>query len=113
MDLESFYMKKYIVYASNEAQAPEYMRAGNSLMTIRNVKKQNIEFSPVIQGDWPTAEDLGLDQSQFNAFYAGLTKDFSIIQGPPGTGKAYLGNFKFKKINNSMDQNVLFLNFTM
>ena len=40
---------------------------------------------------WPSAEDLGLDDSQFRALQMALTKEFAVIQGPPGTGKTYIG----------------------
>ncbi|XP_067656401.1 NFX1-type zinc finger-containing protein 1-like [Haliotis asinina] len=40
---------------------------------------------------WPNAEDLGLNDSQYKAYKAALTEEFSIIQGPPGTGKTYVG----------------------
>jgi len=92
MDLEGCSMSKYIVYASNEVQAPLYMRTGTTLITLNDVRNRSMEFSPLIENDWPTAKLLGLDDSQFKAFRAGLTKEFSIIQGPPGTGKTYLGD---------------------
>nr|KAG5685909.1 hypothetical protein BaRGS_005418 [Batillaria attramentaria] len=41
--------------------------------------------------DWPTFEELKLDDSQYNALHNALTREFAIIQGPPGTGKTYLG----------------------
>ena len=40
---------------------------------------------------WPSAKDLELDDSQFNALQLALTKEFAVIQGPPGTGKTYIG----------------------
>ena len=40
---------------------------------------------------WPSAKDLELDESQFNALQLALTKEFAVIQGPPGTGKTYIG----------------------
>lgn len=58
---------------------------------------------------WPNSSDFGLDESQFDALKAALTKQFTIIQGPPGllslsllkcltnpniltgTGKTYVG----------------------
>lgn len=33
---------------------------------------------------WPDADDMGLDDSQYRALKAALTKQISIIQGPPG-----------------------------
>jgi len=41
--------------------------------------------------NWPTAEQLGLDNSQCNALKSALTTEFSLIQGPPGTGKTFIG----------------------
>jgi len=40
---------------------------------------------------WPSAKDLGLDESQFKALQLALTKEFAVIQGPPGTGKTHIG----------------------
>ena len=39
----------------------------------------------------PEPEDLSLDASQANAFYAALSQKLTVIQGPPGTGKTYVG----------------------
>lgn len=33
---------------------------------------------------WPSRDDFSLDESQFSALKAALTKQFVIIQGPPG-----------------------------
>ena len=40
---------------------------------------------------WPSAKDLELDDSQFDALQLALTKEFAVVQGPPGTGKTYIG----------------------
>ena len=40
---------------------------------------------------WPSARNLGLDNSQFKALQLALTNEFALIQGPPGTGKTYIG----------------------
>jgi hypothetical protein len=40
---------------------------------------------------WPKASVLGVDDSQYEAIKAALTKELVIIQGPPGTGKTYVG----------------------
>ncbi|KAI8519522.1 NFX1-type zinc finger-containing protein 1 [Branchiostoma belcheri] len=47
---------------------------------------------PILRDDrWPSADDLHLDESQYQAVKMALTKEFSVIQGPPGTGKTYIG----------------------
>ncbi|CAB4044614.1 Hypothetical predicted protein [Paramuricea clavata] len=40
---------------------------------------------------WPSKEQLGLDESQYEALKIALTKEVAVIQGPPGTGKTFLG----------------------
>ena len=40
---------------------------------------------------WPTALNLGMNEWQYQAFYAALTSAFCLIQGPPGTGKTFVG----------------------
>ena len=40
---------------------------------------------------WPSKEQLGLDESQYKALQIALTREVAVIQGPPGTGETYLG----------------------
>ena len=40
---------------------------------------------------WPSASDLGLDESQLKAVHSALTNKIALIQGPPGTGKTFIG----------------------
>ena len=47
---------------------------------------------PVLEEDrWPNKEQLGLDESQYEALKIALTKEVAVIQGPPGTGKTFIG----------------------
>jgi len=48
------------------------------------------EFNVLNTQDWPNAEQLGLDCSQYAALQSALTKELSVIQGPPGTGKTVM-----------------------
>lgn len=41
--------------------------------------------------EWPPADHLSLDDSQYKAVQKALTNEFVITQGPPGTGKTYIG----------------------
>ena len=41
--------------------------------------------------NWPSMEQLGLDESQYEALKIALTREVAVIQGPPGTGKTFLG----------------------
>ena len=50
------------------------------------------ENVPVLDvSSWPNKEQLGLDESQYEALKIALTKEVAVIQGPPGTGKTFLG----------------------
>ena len=40
---------------------------------------------------WPSLSRVDLNDSQYNAIKAALTKEFVVIQGPPGTGKTFIG----------------------
>ncbi|KAF6024122.1 ZNFX1 [Bugula neritina] len=58
------------------------LHTGNSLTSP--VPLQNFD-------EWPRAEEMGFNQSQYEAYKSALTEEFVVIQGPPGTGKTYVG----------------------
>lgn len=41
--------------------------------------------------EWPKAQQMGLDESQYEAVKLALESKLALIQGPPGTGKTYIG----------------------
>lgn len=62
---------------------------------IKWICSQKVKQNPVMAGHckavqvldenlWPNKIYFGLDESQFDALRAALTKQFVIIQGPPG-----------------------------
>ena len=68
---------------------PEYLaqHAIKLSLTDRSTVWVNVDSS---LGDWPSAESLGLDESQKIAFRFSLFNKVALIQGPPGTGKSHL-----------------------
>jgi MoxR-like ATPase len=84
--LDTFPLSKFIVKASDQVGPPKYFEQAEHQLNIGGR-----HFSPLV-GPWPTAKDLSLDETQYAAFRACLSKEFAIVQGPPGTGKTFLGN---------------------
>jgi len=98
----NFPMEKYIVEASSEETSPPYLRAIENTLDFKilmptakdpNVKNaEDYGLANLLDlSSWPSALELGMDESQYGAFQAAMTREFSIIQGPPGTGKTYIG----------------------
>ncbi|KAJ4449057.1 hypothetical protein ANN_00452 [Periplaneta americana] len=84
----TFPMKRYLVDAIIEGQAPAYL-ADNPGANYE--VEPGFNFPVLSLDSWPSAEQLGLDDSQYRAFRFALTREFVVIQGPPGTGKTFLG----------------------
>lgn len=42
----------------------------------------SFQINPLELGNWPSAEQLGMDQPQYVAFQSAITQEISIIQGP-------------------------------
>lgn len=88
MNGDNFPMEKYIVSASNEIDIPAYLK---NLPGKTYKVEQLKEFNVLNDREWPPKEKLQLDEMQYSAFKAALTKELAVIQGPPGTGKTYIG----------------------
>ncbi|XP_054723705.1 NFX1-type zinc finger-containing protein 1-like [Uloborus diversus] len=74
----------YIVHVEKDIKHPSYLNT----LTRYNMFLTNV---PVLMSDkWPSKEKFGFDDTQYEAFKAAITKEFSIIQGPPGTGKTFI-----------------------
>ncbi|XP_065342326.1 NFX1-type zinc finger-containing protein 1-like [Cloeon dipterum] len=98
----NFPFAKYIVDVQKEDHPPSYLLTShNRLLEAQVQEDRGVRFS--IQGPqgnysllvldestWPTARQLGLDNSQYQALKAALTKELAVIQGPPGTGKTFM-----------------------
>ncbi|XP_038210049.1 NFX1-type zinc finger-containing protein 1-like [Zerene cesonia] len=76
---EHLAMKKYIVDVEASSSLPLY---------LRDLKQRSPDTYTSFLS---SAEEMCLNESQYEAFKLALTHEFAVIQGPPGTGKTYLG----------------------
>jgi len=89
INIYNFPMEKYIISACTKIDYPYYI---DELPEHTYYEIDDLaEFQVLSQNDWPTKEQLGLDEMQYGAFKAALTQEFTVIQGPPGTGKTFIG----------------------
>ncbi|XP_041377293.1 NFX1-type zinc finger-containing protein 1-like [Gigantopelta aegis] len=91
-------LKPYMIGHSVETRAPKYLEmidtvSFNCLLQYESVgtaeKYDSVCITDLKQ--WPMSDELGLDESQYEALQMALTKDVALIQGPPGTGKTFMG----------------------
>lgn len=86
---DNFPLEKYIVEVNKDVAPPSYLsklstyRISNGLPKI-DPKFKMSSVQMLNMGQWPPCAKFKLDESQFNAFRAALTKQMVIIQGPPG-----------------------------
>ncbi|XP_052747658.1 NFX1-type zinc finger-containing protein 1-like, partial [Galleria mellonella] len=100
-------MQKYIVKAEPSTSPPEYVKnttqyniiitktddGNHDLMSLDDNTDRCLDkkFIVLNKDTWPNAQELGFNNSQYEAFQLALTNEIAVIQGPPGTGKTYLG----------------------
>lgn len=84
MNERNFPMENYLVNADTSIRLPRYLEENQTL------KHKNFRLPVGENQIWPTAENLNLDETQYNAFRCALTQEFAVIQGPPGTGKTFI-----------------------
>lgn len=86
-DKDNFPLKRYIVDVDEGILPPPYLTE-DAVYQITNGLSANdseaIVSSIEILREWPPCSDLNMDESQYEAFRAALTKQLAIIQGPPG-----------------------------
>ncbi|XP_078484289.1 NFX1-type zinc finger-containing protein 1-like [Ciona intestinalis] len=85
-------LNQYIVNCSKEIQSPLYLHESASDYSFAPLKRKSKSGVNVLDhSQWPTADELHLDESQKFALQIAITKEIALIQGPPGTGKTYVG----------------------
>lgn len=92
---QNFPLIKYIVNVKREISPPSYL-SKNTVYRLSDGLRRSYRLSTEVQvleeNAWPARHHFGLDESQYEAFRAALTKQLAIIQAPPGDihSKSYL-----------------------
>lgn len=106
---ENMPFQDYIIHGKSDVKTPKYLTQQNPLKMdlacltndcklvyhsrerVVEVDSENSLSLDILHDPWPKADDLKLNDSQYQALQNVLTKEFSLTQGPPGTGKTYIG----------------------
>ena len=102
IETDSFPMAHHIVYLSAADEKANHLKRNNTkkydlgpLLKDDNSMKGSAPRTwraPLLEhGQWPTEENLNVDEHQLKAIQAALTKQVTVITGSPGTGKTYVG----------------------
>jgi hypothetical protein len=89
MKLERYPLRKYIVDVQSSTSFPAYLAScqgtGAQRIPLKHmlVKRGSsaVSYADPFTDEWPKPEEMGLDEAQFRAFKAGLTREFALIQG--------------------------------
>ncbi|XP_014216560.1 NFX1-type zinc finger-containing protein 1-like [Copidosoma floridanum] len=86
IDEKNFPMQNYFIKNQTDLEKPAYLEdIGFLKFKDKFILGVSNDYS-----DWPSATELELDDSQYQAFKSAITQKLAIIQGPPGTGKTFL-----------------------
>lgn len=98
---ENIPFAKYLVDLNTDVREPLYTRQKsyestgvdfNCLVKIKKSLSKQYNKIPILDVEkWPTKEEMGLNEDQYEALKKCLTKKIGILQGPPGTGKTWMG----------------------
>lgn len=86
---ENFPLEKYIVSVDKDIAPPSYLSKDSEYVISNGLPETDpdakMSLVEVMHNQrWPPREDFNLDESQYAAFRAALTKQMVVIQGPPG-----------------------------
>ena len=90
-NLQKFPLCKYIVSVEKTVDVPGYLKAAKGtaagLFPLNHLSKETLEKGVKLVGDprdensWPPCENLGMDEAQYKAFKAALSRQLFICQG--------------------------------
>ena len=84
--IEGYFTLFYTYSCATEAMLPAYLHESTKLsLPLPPQAWQSGNYTDPVPVNnttvWPTATELGLNDSQYAAYKAALTQDFSVIQG--------------------------------
>ncbi|CAM1296813.1 znfx1 (predicted) [Pycnogonum litorale] len=82
-----------IVKCDSTGEPPDYLdeSINYDFTSVCQRKPSSASIAVLHERQWPTADNLGLDEAQEAAMKMCIKNKVAIIQGPPGTGKTFLG----------------------
>ncbi|CAM1296818.1 ZNFX1 (predicted) [Pycnogonum litorale] len=82
-----------ITKCDSTADPPDYLDESINYDFTSVYKREGPSASIAVlqEWQWPTADNLGLDDAQLAAVKMCIRNKVAVIQGPPGTGKTFLG----------------------
>lgn len=99
--------KEYIAFITTQTRLPKYIDRLANVNYSHRGKTFNVT-SPA--DELPKLK--GMNDSQLEAYYAALQREFCLIQGPPGTGKTFIGIEILKTLLNNTDERILIVCYT-
>ena len=87
----SFPLKEHLLGWSKETGVPNYLTRKSVPYRVKTPSGICLTIKDVFKiNSWPSAQDLGVNQSERIALHAATTSRVALIQGPPGTGKSFV-----------------------